>query len=70
MKSRVFVASGSSNETPVVAMNQVVPKRSDYLVVPEIYGPNLGGIGLGVPKVIFNQNAYFTFRGWPWGGVT
>ena len=37
----------------------------DILVVPEIFGPRLAEIEPGVPKVIFNQNAYFTFKGYP-----
>jgi hypothetical protein len=34
---------------------------NDILIVPEIYGPDFSDIAPGVPKVIFNQNAYYTF---------
>lgn len=34
---------------------------ADVLVVPEIYGPKLYNFAPGVPKVVFNQNAYYTF---------
>lgn len=37
----------------------------DVLVLPEGFGPGLAEIAPGVPKVIFNQNAYRTFHGWP-----
>lgn len=37
---------------------------SDYLVIPETYGPNIADIAKGVRKVIFNQNAYYTFDGY------
>jgi hypothetical protein len=35
---------------------------ADVVMVPEIYGPRIGDIAPGVPKVIFNMNAHFTFR--------
>jgi glycosyltransferase involved in cell wall biosynthesis len=37
----------------------------DVLVLPEGFGPRLAEIAPGVSKVIFNQNAYRTFHGWP-----
>jgi hypothetical protein len=53
------------NNTPVAAMNSVRITASDFLIVPEIFGAALVKLAPGVPKVIFNQNAYFTFCGWP-----
>ncbi len=37
---------------------------SDYLVIPEIYGPKISMIRPGIKKIIFNQNAYYTFTGY------
>ena len=37
----------------------------DILVFPEIEGPAIAQAAPGVRKVIFNQNAYYTFRGYP-----
>jgi hypothetical protein len=39
--------------------------RGEVLVLPEGFGPGLAEIAAGVPKVIFNQNAYRTFHGYP-----
>jgi len=38
-------------------------ERDDILVVPEIYGPYISNIAKGIKKIIFNQNAHYTFRG-------
>lgn len=37
---------------------------SDILVFPEVYGPKLGQVQLGIKKVIYNQGAYQTFFGY------
>jgi hypothetical protein len=37
----------------------------DVVVVPEMFGPRLAKIAPGTPKVIFNQNAYLTFKRYP-----
>jgi glycosyltransferase involved in cell wall biosynthesis len=47
------------HERPAFALG-----ADDVLVVPEMFGPRLAEIGAGSPKVIFNQNAYFTFKGY------
>lgn len=52
------------NQTPVVYANTPIQKQ-DYLIVPEIYGPHIAAIKPGIKKVIFNQNAYLTFTGYP-----
>ncbi len=41
---------------------------NDFLVLPEIYGPQLAEMGPGVPKVILNQNCYLSFQGYPLDG--
>ena len=37
----------------------------DVLVIPEVFGPNLAQIAPGIPKVIFVQNGYVAFHGYP-----
>jgi glycosyltransferase involved in cell wall biosynthesis len=58
-----------NNTTPILGMSQAQATPSDYLVLPEIFAHGIAAMAPGVPKVIFNQNAYFTFRGWPIGGT-
>jgi hypothetical protein len=58
-----------SNTTPILDLSQVRPTPSDVLVVPEIFAHGMATLAPGVPKVIFNQNAYLTFRGWPLEGA-
>lgn len=43
--------------------NQIGPE--DILVLPEINGPEMANMALGVPKVILNQGCYLTFQGYP-----
>lgn len=70
-----FRCTWFSNTTRVVYLPEIKLSRSDYLVVPEIYGPNIIGLGnlpqIGhqVKKVIFNQNSYYTFLGYPISAV-
>jgi len=49
---------------PVTYTEAITPTPADLLVIPEIYGPDLAQIGPGVPKAVFNQNAYNTFLGY------
>jgi len=49
---------------PVVASADVALRPTDVLVVPEVYGPGIGAVAPGIPKVVFNQNAYQTFFGY------
>ena len=54
-----------SSDVPVAYTDDIdlAPGR-DVLVIPEIYGPGLGGIAPGVAKVVFNQNTSNTFAGY------
>ena len=52
------------NETPVSDVGSVSPAGDDFIVIPEIHGPDLADIWPGVRKVILNQNAYYTFLGY------
>ena len=38
---------------------------TDVVVIPEVFGPDLARIAPGVPKVIFVQNPYAAFFGYP-----
>jgi len=53
------------NQTPISYVGEVGLKPEDILVFPEVYGPNAATQILqkspNIKKVIFNQNAYFTF---------
>jgi glycosyltransferase involved in cell wall biosynthesis len=62
-----FQCTWFAHHTAIGSLGQTAVQPSDVLVVPEIYGPNLVELAPGVPKVIYNQNAYNTFRGWPPG---
>jgi hypothetical protein len=57
-----FRADWFQNKTPIV--HPPVPtKQHDILVLPEIFGSAIAETNEPVRKVIFNQNAYYTFRG-------
>jgi glycosyltransferase involved in cell wall biosynthesis len=52
--ARIRITGGSSS----------VIDKSDILVIPERYGPDLAdSIGRGIKKVVLNQNCYLTFKG-------
>ena len=53
------------NNTPVIYPPQCFPRTFDILVVPEIYAWEICNQTPGVPKVIYNQNAYQTFDNIP-----
>ena len=65
-----FRCSWFSNRTPVTSTALRPITSHDVLVVPEIYGPHLGEIAPGTPKVVLNQNAHYSFEGWPMPGDT
>jgi glycosyltransferase involved in cell wall biosynthesis len=58
-----FRCSWFPNDTPITYGHPDDLRPPDVLVVPEVYGPALGRLAPGVPKVVFNQNCYNTFRG-------
>ncbi len=58
-----------ANDTPVLALGQAAIRSSDFLVIPEIFAANLAQLAPGVRKIIYSQNAYYTFRGWPREGL-
>lgn len=59
-----FHCTWFEHSTPVVYRDDVWPPGSDdILVVPELLGWQMTALAPGVPKVMFNQNAYTTFIG-------
>ena len=54
------------NNTPICYIHSLrINKDKDYLVLPEVFGPQanpIGDISKGVRKIIFNQGAHLTFR--------
>jgi hypothetical protein len=58
---RGFSCSWFDHQTVVTAAESVALTRADVLVVPEFYAGNLHELPVGLPLVIFNQNAYRTF---------
>jgi glycosyltransferase involved in cell wall biosynthesis len=57
-----------NNATPIRYPTEPFLTCSDILVVPEVFGPNVAKLGRGVKKVVYNQSAYLTFLGYPFGG--
>ncbi|MFZ0034876.1 MAG: hypothetical protein WAK60_07820 [Sedimentisphaerales bacterium] len=49
------------NATKVAYLSAAKLGPEDFLVVPEDYGPNSSNLAPGIKKVIFNQNAYYSF---------
>jgi glycosyltransferase involved in cell wall biosynthesis len=58
-----FACSWFAHSTAVSSVAQVVLGRHDILVVPEMYGPTLSRLPVGIRLVVNNQNAYQTFDG-------
>jgi glycosyltransferase involved in cell wall biosynthesis len=64
-KQKGFKCTWFNNNTKVVYQSEICPdKKKDYIVVPEYRGTGLANIYKGCKKVIFNQNAYYTFNGY------
>ena len=64
-----FRCNWFENDTRVAYLQNTRLAQTDFLVIPEIYGPNISGmsqmpmIGSKVKKIIFNQNCRYTFLG-------
>lgn len=57
-----FVYSGLTACPRVVTPSTIVARRCDVFVLPEDGGPGMAEFAPGMRKLIFNQNAYYTFR--------
>lgn len=60
-KKRNFRCQWFKNQTPVVSWADMAMTSRDYLVVSEAHFASMSASLKGVPKVIFNQNCYYTF---------
>jgi hypothetical protein len=71
-KTPGFRCSWFANNTPIAYVDEVRQKglnpQTTFLVLPETYANSFAQIAPGIPKVIFNQNAYYTF-GIPPGNI-
>ena len=63
-----FRCTWFTNDTRIAYIPAVIANRdklaSDYLVIPEVYDPNIVNITKGLRKIIFNQGCYNTFNGY------
>jgi len=57
-----FRCTWFENETRIEYLSNVILGPDDYLVIPEVYGPRIAEWARGIRKIIFNQNAYYTFQ--------
>lgn len=68
-QNKGFRCTWFSNNTKIKYLSDVQIKDNDFLVIPEIFGPNiyslskLPQISQKAKKVIFNQNCRYTFLG-------
>lgn len=53
-----------SHKPPITNLKQLRLNVNDIFVLPEDLGPALNSIAPGIKKVIFNQNAYNSFKGY------
>lgn len=60
-----FRCTWFENDTPVRYLTGRFVTRDDVVVVPEMFGPFLAEIARGARKVVYNQNCYATFQGYP-----
>lgn len=61
-----FRCTWFDNRTRVASVSEIHDACGlDFVVIPETHGPGLAGIARGCRKVIFNQNCYYTFLGYP-----
>lgn len=59
-----FRCSWFANDTAIAYATRTPLTPTDILIIPEVFGPQLASVSPGVRKVIFNQNAYYSFRGY------
>lgn len=62
-----FRFSALGEQIPVISLQELRLNSGDIFVLPEDLGPRLNAIARGIPKIIFNQNAYYSFRGYKLG---
>jgi hypothetical protein len=63
-KKKGFRANWFENDTRVEYWNKIDPDAFDFVVIPEVYGPRATNVFKDAKKIIFSQNAYYTFIGY------
>ena len=63
-RKKGFRATWFENQTRVEYYGKINPDAFDFIVIPEINGPRATNVFPDAKKVIFNQNAYYTFLGY------
>ncbi|MBN2145227.1 MAG: glycosyltransferase [Candidatus Aureabacteria bacterium] len=63
-KNKPFRCTWFEHHAPLAYLSDFSLTDKDYLVFPEAWGPLISEVGKGIKKVIFNQNAYYTFDGY------
>ena len=64
-RKKGFRCTWFENETRVEYLARIEPDTFDFVVVPEVNGPKALDIFPEAKKIIFNQNAHYTFLGYP-----
>jgi glycosyltransferase involved in cell wall biosynthesis len=64
-KKKGFRCTWFENDTRVEYYARLEPDAFDFVVVPEVNGPKALDLFPEAQKIIFNQNAYYTFLGYP-----
>jgi glycosyltransferase involved in cell wall biosynthesis len=64
-RKKGFRCTWFENETRVDTMARISPDKFDFVVVPEVNGPQALDVFPETKKIIFNQNAHYTFLGYP-----
>jgi len=57
-----FRCTWFAHDTPVTPVRDVVVGPGDVVVVPEIYGPTIRDLPVGVPRVVLDQNLFVTLE--------
>jgi len=60
-----FRCAWFKNDVPIRAVNSLRFTPDDFLVIPAVWGLKLKDFAPGIRKILINQGAYLTFRGYP-----
>jgi glycosyltransferase involved in cell wall biosynthesis len=63
-RKKGFRCTWFENDTRVDYIHRINPDTFDFVVIPEVNGPRAAEIFPDAKKIIFNQNAYYTFTGY------
>jgi glycosyltransferase involved in cell wall biosynthesis len=68
-RKKKFRCTWFENQTAVIYQRDFKPDATDFVVIPEVYGPRTAEIWRGPKKVILNQNCYHTFHTYSMEGL-